>query len=176
MSKVVLLGILLISRVAFATQLEGFEAWEEEPVAETEAAYVVPDFRPPPPEHHHYHPTLQEAPPVERNSESLTLSVPLHARRGLSTTLSLRYRKVNGDAIVRVTLSPGLQLEYSTQPPVQGAGGELVWFGLRGPMGSLKIKARIQPDVPIGTALLVHADLIDGQGNVEQQTETIVVR
>jgi hypothetical protein len=59
---------------------------------------------------------------------------------------------------------------------VRGADGELLWFGLTGPMGNLKIKARIHPEVPIGTALLVHADLIDGFGKVEQQTETIVVR
>jgi hypothetical protein len=176
--RILVLGIVLASQAAWAAELEGFEAWEEEPVKVPEAAYVDPGFQPPPPppEHHHYHPTLKEVPKAERNAESLDLSVPLHARRGLTATLSLRYRKVSGEAIVRMSFSPGLQLEHASLPPVQGSDGELLWFGLDGPMGSLKIKARIQPDVPVGTALLIHADLIDGYGNVEQQTETIVVR
>jgi len=175
--RILVLGIVLASRAALAAELEGFEAWEEEPVKVPGAAYVDPGFRPPPPlDHHHYHPTLQEVPKAERNAESLDLSVPLHARRGLTATVSLRYRKVRGEAIVRMSFSPGLQLEYASLPPVQGPEGELLWFGLDGPMGSLKIKARIQSDVPVGTALLIHADLIDGYGNVEQQTETIVVR
>lgn len=176
MRKVLLLGIVLVARAAFATHLEGFEAWEEEPVGQGEAA-VDPRLNPPPlPQHYHYHPTFEEVPAVDRNAESLSLTVPRHARRGLTATLSLRYRKVRGNAIVRLTFSPGLQLEYANPAPVQGPEGELLWFGLGGPMGNLKIKTRIHANVPIGTALLIHADLIDGYGNVEQQTETIVVR
>jgi len=181
MRKLLLLAIALVCRSAFAADVEGFEAWDEEPLSPPEAAYVDQQFDAPPPPapplpHYHYHPTLAESEPVERNAESLSLTVPLHARRGLTATLSVRYRKVRGNAIVRLTFSPGLQLEYSNPAPVQGPDGELLWFGLNGPMGNLKIKARIHQDVPVGTALLVHADLIDGYGKVEQQTETIVVR
>jgi hypothetical protein len=127
-------------------------------------------------EHYHYHPTLAESEPAERNAELLTVTAPRHARRGLATTMSLRFRKVTGNAIVRLHLSPGLAFEQAIPSAERGPDGELLWFGLAGPTGNLKVKARIDADVPIGTALLIHADLIDSQGRTERQTETIVVR
>jgi hypothetical protein len=126
--------------------------------------------------HHHYHPTEADAPEVERNSNSLSLNVPRHARRGLTATMSVRYRKIEGTAVVRVWMSPGLELQQAIPPAVRGPDGELLWFGLQGPMGSLKIKARIDERISAGTALLIHADLYDSDGETERHTETIVVR
>lgn len=162
-----MLGVVLTSLV-LAAGVGGAQQWQDEPER---------GWRKPAPQgHYHYHPTLPDAPPAERNTELLSLTVPRHARRGLVATLALRYRKVTGEAIIRLQMSRGIRLESSNPAPVRGPDGELLWFGLAGPMGSLKVKARIDPDVPAGTALLIHADLIDGYGKAEQQTETIVVR
>jgi len=166
---------VLACGVAIAVYIPGAYGLED-PDDLPETNYGDPDRDPGSQEHYHYHPTSPESEPGDRNADSLTVSVPRHARRGLATTMSLRYRKVSGNAIVRLRMSPGLALEQANPPAARGAEGELLWFGLAGPGGSLKIKARIDANVPIGTALLIQADLIDAQGKTERQTETIVVR
>jgi hypothetical protein len=168
------LGCLFLASRALAEDIVVEEAVSPPPAVE----YVDPalPFEPDGGEHYHYHPRLSELPPEERNAESLIVGVPRHAKRGLTATLSVRYRKVSGSTIVRMQMSPGLNLEQATPPATRGPENELLWFGLQGPMGNLKVKARIHPDVPAGTALLVHVDLIDSSGRVEQTTETIVVR
>lgn len=172
-----MLAVVLFSHAALAAGTGGAQGWDDDSYHGREDVYDEPGWGEPAPQgHYHFHPTLPDAPPSERNATSLSLTVPRHARRGLVATLALRYRKVNGDAIVRLQLSPGINLESSQPAPVRGPDGELLWFGLAGPMGSLKVKARIAPNLPAGTALLIHADLIDGYGRAEQQTETIVVR
>jgi hypothetical protein len=178
MRKALMLGVVFVSHAAFAAGVGGAQDWRDQSFG-SDGVYAEPGWgrpAPPPPGHYHYHPTLEDAPPAERNVDLLSLTVPRHARRGLVATLALRYRKVAGEAIVRLQMSPGIDLESSNPAPVRGPDGELLWFGLAGPMGSLKVKARINANVPVGTALLIHADLIDGYGKAEQQTETIVVR
>lgn len=170
-----LLRIASACVVAITAYTPTVYGWDD-PYDLPEARYEDPDWRPEPPEHHRHRPMPPEPVPIERDEESLSVTVPRHARRGLATTLSLRYRKVSGNVIVRLRMSPGLYLEQANPPAARGPDGELLWFGLAGPTGNLKIKARIDPDVPVGTALLIQADLIDGQGKTERQTETIVVR
>jgi hypothetical protein len=171
-----LLLIMMVScRVAFGQEIEPYDDLSDEAYDLEEPVDVDPEsvrrHR-----HHHYHPTEADAPQAERNSHSLSLNVPRHARRGLTATMSVRYRKIEGSAIVRVRMSPGLELVQAIPAAVRGPDGELLWFGVRGPMGSLKIKARIDERISAGTALLIHADLYDGYGETEHQTETIVVR
>lgn len=173
MKRVPLLAVILAGQIALAQEPpismnpDGTYVHDEPFVAEP---YRPPSVR----EHYHDHPIEADEP--ERNSDTLSLNVPRHVRRGLTASMSVRYRRLEGDAIVRVRLSPGLELLQSNPPAASGPHGELLWFGLEGPMGTLKFKARVDPDVPVGTALLVQVDLYDNSGDTERQTEAIVVR
>jgi hypothetical protein len=124
--------------------------------------------------HYHDHPTTVDE--SKRGSEPLSLSVPRHVRRGLTASISVRYRRIDGDAIVRLQMSAGLELQRSNPPATRGPDGEYLWFGLAGPTGTLKLKARVHEDVPVGTALLVQVDIYDSNGNTGRETEAIVVR
>jgi hypothetical protein len=84
MKKTLLLGMVLIARVAFAADLGAIDAWQDEAIEPPETVYVDPRLSPlGAQEHHHYHPTLEEAPPSERNAESLS-SVCRCTRAGVS--------------------------------------------------------------------------------------------
>lgn len=173
MKRIPLLAAILAGQIALAQAPSS--SMNADRTDDHDEPVVAEPYRPPlVREHYHDHPIEADEP--ERNSDTLSLNVPRHVRRGLTATISVRYRRLEGDVIVRVRLSPGLELQQSNPPAVNGPHGELLWFGLEGPMGTLKFKARVDPGVPVGTALLVQADLYDNSGDTERQTEAIVVR
>lgn len=114
-------------------------------------------------------------PLAARGYTELHLEVPLHARPGLTVQISLRYRNLVGPGRVRVKLPDALLPEQAIPDAFVGVDNVLVWGDLRSKNGSLKLKARIDPDAAVGRALLIKAELDDSDGNHRETRETIVL-
>jgi hypothetical protein len=111
-------------------------------------------------------------------SRELTLSVvaPTTVRRGLTAQLLIRYRNVSGSGDLSVTLPAGLTTELTVPDAGLGVDGQLVWSGLQGPSGTVKIRVMPNASAVPGSVLSIAAALTDSGGHSASEVRTAIVR
>jgi hypothetical protein len=105
---------------------------------------------------------------------SLSLAAAKQVAPGLVTTISIKYRDVQGTASVEVTLPPGLSPSSST-PEALVSGSTLTWTGLPPGEGAIKLKVRVDADAAPGSLLTVNASIsASGSGNASDSAQLAV--
>ncbi len=112
------------------------------------------------------------------SSRELTLSVvaPTAVRRGLTAQLLIRFRNLSGSGDLSVTLPAGLTAELTAPNAGLGVDGQLVWSGLPGPSGTVKIRALLNASAVPASVLSIAASLTDSGGHSASEVRSAIVR
>ncbi|MFQ5666745.1 MAG: hypothetical protein ACE5I7_09975, partial [Candidatus Binatia bacterium] len=107
---------------------------------------------------------------------TLFLNAPRTVRRGLTTTITVSYRKLAGTGTVQLTLPPELTVQLTVPAATVGADGQVSWSGLRGPNGSVKARVLVASTAPAGSVLASEALLTAGNDSQTSAAAQITVR
>lgn len=103
---------------------------------------------------------------------SVDVAAPRYLRAGLETSVSLRYRNLQGTGNAQMNLPDGLAYVSSIPEPTFIEGGVLTWQGLDRLSGTAKVRVAVDESLPANTILTIGASITDDVGAAG--TETIV--
>jgi hypothetical protein len=104
---------------------------------------------------------------------TITISVPSHIRKGLTTDISLRYEDVTGPGIVTLSL-PTVLTPQLTVPTGVVSGNAITWLGLSSSVGSLKARVLVNDAAVPGQTLTIAVNLLDGDQSASDSVLTTV--
>lgn len=112
---------------------------------------------------------------VDTASASISLAAAKQVTTGLVTTVSIKYRDVQGTASIEVVLPPEMSLSQAT-PEAQVSGNTLTWSGLPAGAGALKVKALVAATATPGSVLAVQATVVDSASGSASDSVQLLVR
>lgn len=109
---------------------------------------------------------------VSTKKLSVSVAAPRYLRTGLQTSISLRYRNLQGTGNAQMNLPDGLSFVSAIPEPTSVDGGVLTWSGLDRLSGTAKVRVLVDPTLGPNTILTIGGSITDDIG--ASGTETVV--